>query len=104
MRRIGYEAQQAENQQAYLSEQLVLRVSQAWEELTVCWQQLAVAGHSVDMAQTLFHQTERSHAAGMATTAELLQAATTLRAAQNTLTDRRIAYAEALSRYRALTK
>jgi len=104
MRRIGYEAQQAENQQAYLSEQLVLRVSQAWEELTVCWQQLAVAARSVETAQTLFHQTERSHAAGMATTAELLQTETTLRAAQNTLTDRRIAYAEALSRYRALTK
>ena len=103
-RRIGYEMQQAANEQAYLSEQLVLRVRQAWEELTLCWQQLDVAIRSVDTALTLFHQVERSHAAGMATTTELLQAELTLRTARNTLTDRRIAYAEALSRYRALTK
>ncbi len=103
-RRVGYEMQQAENEQAYLSEQLVLRVRQAWEELVLCWQQLTVAERSVETAHTLFFQLERSHAAGMTTTAELLQAELTLRSAQNTLADRRIAYAEALSRYRVLTE
>ena len=103
-RRVGYEMQQAENEQAYLSEQLVLRVRQAWEELVLCWQQLTVAERSVETAHTLFFQLERSHAAGMTTTAELLQAELTLRSAQNTLADRRIAHAEALSRYRVLTE
>ena len=103
-RRIGFEMQQAENEQEYLGKQLVLRVRQAWEELNVCWQQLGVAERSVDTAKTLFGQLERSYDAGMTTMTELLQGELTLRQAQNTLNDRRIDYAEALSRYRALTR
>lgn len=68
------------------------------------WQQLAVARRSVDTAHTLFVQSERSRAAGIATTADHLQAELSYRTAQNTLADRRIAYAEALARYRALTE
>ena len=103
-RRLGYAVQQAENEQTTLSVQLELRVRQAWDELTLCWQQLAVARRSVDTAHTLFVQSERSRAAGIATTADHLQAELTYRTAQNTLADRRIAYAEALARYRALTE
>ena len=103
-RRLGYAVQQAENEQTTLSAQLELRVRQAWDELTLCWQQLAVARRSVDTAHTLFVQSERSRAAGIATTADHLQAELTYRTAQNTLADRRIAYAEALARYRALTE
>ena len=101
--RIGYEMKQAENERAYLSEQLVLRVRQAWEELTLSWQQLAVAQQSAETARMLFQQAERSHTAGMMTTAELLHAELTLRTAETTLSDQRIAYAEALAYYRALT-
>ena len=103
-RRLGYAVQQAENEQTTLSAQLELRVRQAWDELTLCWQQLAVARRSVDTAHTLFVQSERSRAAGIATTADHLQAELTYRTAQNTLADSRIAYAEALARYRALTE
>ena len=103
-RRLGYAVQQAENEQTTLSVQLELRVRQAWDELTLCWQQLAVARRSVDTAHTLFVQSERSRAAGIATTADHLQAELTYRTAQNTLADSRIAYAEALARYRALTE
>ena len=103
-RRLGYAVQQAENEQTTLSAQLELRVRQAWDELTLCWQQLAVARRSVDTAHTLFVQSERSRAAGIATTADHLQAELTYRTAQNILADRRIAYAEALARYRALTE
>lgn len=103
-RRLGYAVQQAENEQTTLSAQLELRVRQAWDELTLCWQQLAVASRSVDTAHTLLVQSERSRAAGITTTADHLQAELAFRTAQNTLTDRRIAYAEALARYRALTR
>lgn len=103
-RRLDYAVQQAENEQTTLSAQLELRVRQAWDELTLCWQQLAVARRSIDTAHTLLVQSERSRAAGITTTADHLQAELAFRTAQNTLTDRRIAYAEALARYRALTR
>ena len=104
MARIGYEEQQAAGEQAFLSRQLSLRVRQAWEELTLCWQQADVALHAAQTAEALLRQQVQSHAAGLATTAQLLQAETALHAAQTTLADRRIAYAEALSLYRSLTE
>ena len=98
------EVQRAEVERHDLNAQLALRTAQAEEELRCAWQQMAVAGHSVEVLQSLLAQTRASHAAGTATTTELLQAEVTLRTALVTLTDRRVDYSNALSRYLALTR
>lgn len=102
--RLDFEVQRAEVERHDLNAQLALRTAQAEEELRCTWQQMAVAGHSVEVLQSLLAQTRANHAAGTATTTELLQAEVTLRTALVTLTDRRVDYSNALSRYLALTR
>ena len=101
--RLGYEQQKAENNRAYLDQQLLLRARKAWVELETAWQQLQLAGSSVELLQRRLTEAEFNFRAGRSTAAEWMQAQTAFRQGQDKVADAHIAYQKAVSQYQAAT-
>lgn len=101
--RLDNEARKAENQQAYLSNQIVLQIRSLWEDLVCAYDNVAIAEQNVALSEITESRMLDRYASGQATVSDVLSAQTDLRSAQDELTDSRIAYINALSAYRSHT-
>lgn len=103
MQRFDKQVEKAENDRAYLSEQILLQVRQLWLNLTSSWQQMQVTRQSLTVAEENFAQTQSYYRAGMVALSELLQAQTQLSQARESYIQQSLAYATALNAYRYRT-
>lgn len=101
--RLDNEARKAENQQSYLTDQLVLQIRSLWEDLVCAYDKVFIAEQNVSLAEITESRMQDRYASGQATVSDVLTAQTDLRSAQDELTDSRIAYINALSAYRSHT-
>lgn len=101
--RLDNEARKAENQQAYLTDQLVLQIRSLWEDLTCAYDKVSIAEQNVDLSEITESRMLDRYNSGQATISDVLTAQTDLRSAKDDLTDARIAYLNALSAYRSHT-
>lgn len=101
--RLDNEARKAENQQVYLTDQLVLQIRSLWEDLVCAYDKVSIAEQNVSLAEITESRMQDRYAAGQATVSDVLTAQTDLRSAQDELTDIRISYINALSAYRSHT-
>ena len=87
------------NEKKYLDAQLVLRSRQRWLELELAWEQMLLSEENLAYAEDELSRCQGSFEAGLVTLSELMQAQTTLRQAQDSLIDDRIAYKTAIAEY-----
>lgn len=87
------------NEKIYLDAQLVLRSRQRWLELELAWEQMLLSEENLAYAEDELSRCQGSFEAGLVTLSELMQAQTTLRQAQDSLIDDRIAYKTAIAEY-----
>ena len=102
LQRYDSQLRKTENDREYLDAQLLLQIRQQWLDLTVSWEQAKVAEESVHAARATVDNMTAHYRAGLVALADLLEAQTSLRKSADALTDARIAYCTALSRYRGL--
>ena len=87
------------NEKKYLDAQLVLRSRQRWLELELAWEQMLLSEENLAYAEDELSRCQGSFEAGLVTLSELMQAQNTLRQAQDSLIDDRIAYKTAIAEY-----
>ncbi len=104
IKRYDYQVQKAQNEQEYMEDQLLLQIRQYWLDVTVAWEQTQVAEESVEVSQKDLDETRAHYAAGLKTLSDVLEDETALRQSYDDLSDARIAYREALTRYINLTE
>lgn len=104
LQRLDRQIQKAENDQEYLSEQILLQIRQLWLNANASWQQMLVTRQSLDLAQANADQSIAYYRAGMIPLSELLQAQTTLTQANEAYIKQAINYITDLNAYLYRTK
>lgn len=99
LRRQEIFVQKAENDREDAARQLRLRMRKLWLDLTVAWEQLALAQEGEEAAAAAAKSTEEHYLAGLVPLSDLLGAQTDLRGRSDALTDARIAYRTAVRAY-----
>lgn len=103
IRRLQIKEEQARNQKVYLDNQLELKAQMLWEEVLCTWEEFGLAEENVEWSETAYERSGSTLASGQATVGEYLQAATELQLARDELTDKKIAYITALTKYINMT-
>lgn len=91
--------QKAENERADLTEKMMLETQQAWCSLQESYSQVVLSETAVKEAEVNWQTAQVNYEAGLTSMSELLEAQTLQCQAYNQLTDARIAYRMAVSRY-----
>lgn len=99
MQRQDYQLQMAQNEQEYLSAQLMLLIRQLWLNLESSWEQMMIARDAMDLAQKTVDRMSDNYQAGMVSLTELLQGQTQLRTAVEAYVEAQINYSSALTAY-----
>lgn len=103
MKRLENDAQKAENEREYLNGQLLLELRKLYEDMNTAYEQVQNELDAVALAKATEGRMMDSYRCGQATVAEVLSAQTERHLADDSLTDARIAYSNAVSEYLAKT-
>lgn len=98
-RRYEYEVQKAVNEQAYLDAQLTLLLYKLRLDMEEAWEQMAVARQTVALAEDTLAKERVNYGAGYATLSEVLQCELACQNAYESLVNSRIAYHNAVRAY-----
>ena len=100
--RLETKVQKAENDRAFLREQLSLQVGRLWLELETAYDNWQTAAESESVARRLYEVALSNYSAGLSPLQDLLQAETTWRQALSTTADSLATYRSAILAYQSL--
>ena len=100
--RLETKVQKAENDRAFLREQLSLQVGKLWLELETAYDNWQTAAESESVARRLYEVALSNYSAGLSPLQDLLQAETTWRQALSTTADSLATYRNAILAYQSL--
>lgn len=104
LQRLDRQIEKAENDQAYLSEQILLQIRQLWLNLTSSWQQMQVTKQNLRLARSTVDQSLAYYRAGMIPLSELLQTQSSLNQANEAYITQALNYSAALNSYLSRVK
>ena len=99
MQRLDFAVQKARNDREYLGGQLLLQVRSLWMDLTVRWEEVALARENVTLAQVAADRMYDRYEAGLVTLSDLLQSRMQLRITSDACVEAMAGYASALAAY-----